>query len=112
MSAKTGPHVWGGGVRELKGHPPRIEVIGYELYSVTEELDAGALREGQPLRIAFPLPKQPGLGTCLGENPPRYWELTVESETSGVDYHATFLVPIYARVDRSSKRKKESSRAA
>lgn len=99
---------------ESRGHGKsrRLEVIGYELYFVTEELDAGALREGQPLKIGFPLPKQPGLGTCLGESPPRYWELTVESEVSGVDYHATFLVPIYARVDRSSKRKKESSRAA
>jgi hypothetical protein len=101
---------------ETRGHGKnrKLEVIGYERYCVTEQLDAGALRQGQPLRIVFPLPNDPTrLGTCLGERPPRYWELTLDSEVSGVDYHATFLVPIYSAASlRRSMRKKKSSRAA
>ncbi len=97
------------------GKNRKQQVIGYERYCVTEQLDADALRQGQPLRIAFPLPNDPArLGTCLAERPPRYWELTVDSEARGVDYHATFLVPIYsaAALRRSKWKKKKSSRAA
>jgi len=98
---------------ELRSHGKKrtLEVIGYELYADTERLDASALRDGQPLKFSFALPTAPArLGSCLSERPPRFWELTVESEVSGVDYHATFLVPIYASVrGRSIRMKKLSS---
>jgi hypothetical protein len=47
-----------------------------------------------PLR--FELPDDPALATRLAENPPRYWEIAVTSGIPGVDFGATFLVPVYA----------------
>ena len=37
-------------------------------------------------------------GTALSELPPRYWELEVKVETSGVDFAGVFLVPVYVPV--------------
>ena len=34
--------------------------------------------------------------TRLADRPPRYWELEVRGETHGVDFGATFLMPVYA----------------
>lgn len=75
---------------------------------------AGTLLSGGALlRISFPLSNDLArLGTCLAEHPPRYWELTLESEVSGVGYHATFLVPIYSAAGSRRLKWKKKSRAA
>ncbi len=33
--------------------------------------------------------------TELSASPPRYWELQVDAETPGVDWHGRFLIPVY-----------------
>ena len=47
------------------------------------------------LPIGLRLPVGP-YETRLAERPPRYWELDVRGEAPGVDFGATFLVPVYA----------------
>jgi hypothetical protein len=49
------------------------------------------------LRLEFPLPDEEEYETHLAAPPVRYWELEVKADTPGVDYSATFLVPVYRR---------------
>jgi hypothetical protein len=49
------------------------------------------------LPIEWPLPDNPEFTTNLSERPAKYWELEVKAETSGIDYHERFLLPIYAK---------------
>jgi hypothetical protein len=58
-------------------------------------VEAAGDRLRLPLR--FRLPDDGALATALAENPPRYWEIAVASAVPGVDFGATFLVPVYAR---------------
>lgn len=55
-----------------------------------------ALRQRRDLPLAFDLPQDPGLATQLSSERPRYWELDVEGDAPGIDFHARFLVPVYA----------------
>ncbi len=47
------------------------------------------------LPIGLRLPVGP-YETRLADRPPRYWELEVRGEAPGVDFGATFLMPVYA----------------
>jgi hypothetical protein len=49
------------------------------------------------LRLEFPLPEEEKYETQLSGGPVRYWELEAVADTPGVDYAATFLVPVYRR---------------
>jgi len=49
------------------------------------------------LLIDWQLPDKPEYVTCLNAHPSRYWELEVKVETSGVDYHSRFVLPVYAK---------------
>ena len=73
--------------------------MGYELWSDTFEVEGpGEHRRGDAgVPVTFLLPPSKDLSTSLSERPPRYWELKVEADTPGVDYEATFLVPVYAK---------------
>jgi len=69
------------------------QVVCYELWSDTRTVE-GAGRTS--FDFAFPIPANIQ-GTALGERPARYWELDVTSgDVPGVDFAATFLVPVYA----------------
>lgn len=72
--------------------------VRYQVYADTTVYQKGALAGGggRELRVTFDLPAQPYL-TRLSENPPRYWELEVKGDAPGVDYHALFLIPVYAK---------------
>lgn len=48
-----------------------------------------------PIRIDLPAPGGAAVGTALSEDPPRYWELSLHADLPGVDFGATFLVPVY-----------------
>jgi hypothetical protein len=69
------------------------QVVCYELWSDTRTVEGA----GQPsFDFTFPIPPD-AQGTALGERPARYWELDVTSgDVPGVDFAATFLVPVYA----------------
>lgn len=46
--------------------------------------------------MAFPLPKG-SYETHLSKAPLRYWELEIVAKVPGVDYEATFLLPVFAK---------------
>lgn len=81
---------------ELRGPAGRRrrQVVAYALHEsmVTGEIT----RDGDAIVFRFPVPDD-AAGSALAGRPPRYWELAVEGDAPGVDYGASFLVPIYAR---------------
>jgi hypothetical protein len=71
-------------------------VVPYELYSDARTATGTAAGTAPDAGFSFPLPEDMPAAR-LGERPPVYWELEIEAEAPGVDYAATFLVPIYSR---------------
>lgn len=73
-------------------------VAVFEKYRETQRFDSegGDVASGASLPIVFDLPDNV-FGTCLSQHPPRYWEIEVIAETPGIDYTASFLVPVYNR---------------
>lgn len=74
-------------------------VVCYQIYDdmIERELDTNDRRRGLSYDLEFDLPPNPEFATRLADRPPVYWELEASAETSGVDYHAVFLIPVYAR---------------
>ncbi len=70
----------------------------YQVYADTREVAAPFARVpgAREAHLVFDLPAL-ALGTRLAARPPRYWEIEVRAEGPGVDYAATFLVPVYER---------------
>jgi hypothetical protein len=75
-----------------RGQPMLDLDVLHEQRAEAEGGPGGRLR----LPLRFQLPDDPRLSTSLAENPPRYWEVAVTSAIPGVDFGATFLVPVYA----------------
>ena len=50
-----------------------------------------------PIRFDLPRPGGAAAATALSDDPPRYWELSLHADRPGVDFGATFLVPVYER---------------
>jgi len=72
-------------------------LICYQIYEDQKTLTPGANPiAGPDLRISFPLPDGE-YATRLGESPQKCWELEIKADLPGIDYAATFLVPVYAR---------------
>lgn len=78
------------------GKNRRQKVISYETYCDQQTSQGpGEYRASDAsLPITFSLPAS-GLETDLKSRPPRYWELEVTAKTPGVDFKATYLVPVY-----------------
>lgn len=74
-------------------------VVCYQLYADSMAIDEpGEHRQmGPEMRLSFPLPSGSALATCLRLRPPRYWEIEVKADTPGIDFGATFLVPVYGK---------------
>jgi hypothetical protein len=72
-------------------------VVCYQIYEDREQWTAATSPAGDAsdLRIVFSLPVEKELATRLAQAPPRYWELELAADTPGIDYKATFLVPVY-----------------
>ncbi len=67
-------------------------------YQVYRDQTSIADVSGNPFgefEIEFPLPDNGALETRLSDRPPHYWELIVLSEVKGIDFAATFLLPVY-----------------
>jgi hypothetical protein len=78
------------------GDDRRQQIVCYQIYADRQHVKARDAAAGRATRFAlsFPLPEGE-LETQLSARPARYWELEVKSETPGVDFNATFLVPVY-----------------
>jgi hypothetical protein len=86
-------------VRRVSGRRTQTTLDTKMLYEQRVTVEAGpGGRVRLPLR--FELPDEPALATVLAQNPTRYWEVEVTSAVPGVDFGATFLVPVYARWQR------------
>jgi len=73
------------------------EVRCYETWADTVCLEGGSLDAGDPvIALAFDIPTD-ARSTALAERPPVYWEIEIKADLPGIDYKATFLVPVYAR---------------
>lgn len=86
------------------GRNRSTSVVCYEQYCDTKTIEGPAAhRAGDPpIRISFELPDG-DYETCLRERPPRYWELEVNSKTEGIDYHASFVLPVYRKLGQEAK---------
>jgi len=90
-------------VRELsettgRGRSRTTRLVAESLWEEERTLSAeeGAAAPGRDLRLEFDLPADlPETRLSTGE--PTYWELHARGETAGLDWVATFLVPVYAR---------------
>jgi len=76
---------------------PRRVLARHEVWRAERPV---AWASGGRLPIRFDLPPAGGaaVATALSEDPPRYWELALHADLPGVDFGATFLVPVYERV--------------
>ena len=68
-----------------------------QVWSDSIEMAQGGSLGSDPIPFWFDLPSGEGLTTQLSASPSRYWELEAKAERPGVDYLATFLLPIYER---------------
>ncbi|MCO5169057.1 MAG: hypothetical protein M9894_22165 [Planctomycetes bacterium] len=67
-------------------------LVAYERWAEQRVLPAEEV--GREVELEFQVP--PGAPpTDLSASPARYWELQLDAETPGIDYHALFLVPVY-----------------
>jgi len=64
--------------------------------------------ERLPIRFELPAPGGAAVGTALSEDPPRYWELSLHADLPGVDFGATFLVPVYEKAATAAARSPET----
>lgn len=69
--------------------------VRYQTYALTFEVEGpGRHLAGSAGPVAFPLPPRARVTDMTAEHP-RYWELEVHADTPGVDFRATYLVPVY-----------------
>ncbi len=78
---------------EATGHNGAYEVNSYQLYCDERSLET---RMSGPVHLRFQLPRN-GLATRLSDRPPRYWQLALQGEAKGLDFAASFLLPIYEK---------------
>jgi hypothetical protein len=66
--------------------------VCYAHFSETRALAPG--RTSPEVDLSFTLPDEPEWVTDVTGRPVRYWELVVEADVPGVDFHATFPLPV------------------
>lgn len=67
-------------------------LVAYERWAEEKVLPADWVGREVELEFQVPAGAPP---TDLSASPARYWELQLDAETPGIDYHALFLVPVY-----------------
>ncbi|MCP4897127.1 MAG: hypothetical protein GY906_09160, partial [bacterium] len=76
------------------GEGRRSVVVCYAVYEQTITFTGSEIASNGEHRMTFTIPPD-GLPTRLSNRPPRYWEIEIHADTPGIDYHGTFLVPVY-----------------
>jgi hypothetical protein len=75
------------------GKNSKRQLVTYELWREERSLPADEV--GRDATFSFTLP--PGApSTAIHGTPSRFWELQLDAETPGIDYHGLFLLPVYA----------------
>jgi hypothetical protein len=70
--------------------------VAYRHYADDLVFPAGSLPDGaRELELSFRLPEG-DYPTRLADAGPRYWEIAVTGVAPGIDYAATFLIPVYS----------------
>ena len=84
------------GARDSKGHRSS-RIAARQHWAETLEFDPGLLRGTTELPVGVDLPADADYGTELSAPVARYWEIEMKGEAPGIDFHAQFLIPVYAR---------------
>lgn len=80
-----------------RGNEKESKVVCYQLYHESRTLEGREVAASGKLSLEWDLPGDPELTSTLSQRPARFWELEVKADTPGVDYHSSFLLPVYAR---------------
>lgn len=68
----------------------------YQLYHEPRTLSGRQVAPSGKLSQEWVLPGDPEFASALSQRPALFWELEVKADTPGVDYHSSFLLPVYA----------------
>jgi hypothetical protein len=71
----------------------------YERHVASRELPAGELAPGIEVEATFELPGGDYASQLTGQEP-RFWTIEAHAETTGIDFKAAFLVPVYGKPGR------------
>jgi hypothetical protein len=71
----------------------------YQRYLATRELPAGVLAPGIEVEATFELPTGDHASQLAGQEP-RFWTIKMRATTTGIDFEAELLVPVYAKPRR------------
>lgn len=80
------------------GKDRSTRTVCYQLYADTRRLEDGEISAimWSEIPIQFILPQEE-LTTHMSDSPSRYWEMAVHGASPGIDYTATFPLPVYRR---------------
>ena len=85
-------------IRERDGGRKRESiVVCYQIYHDAQTIRGEQVTETGGLRCAWNLPDDKHLSSTPSERPATFWELEVQGERPGLDYHSRFLLPIYTK---------------
>ncbi|MCK6485285.1 MAG: hypothetical protein HUU22_09505 [Phycisphaerae bacterium] len=79
---------------------PRTEIVSQLLHAKSETIAPGRIDCADVFALSFALPDG-DFETCLSVQPPRYWEIEIVVDMSGMEFKAVYLVPVYRRPAQS-----------
>lgn len=83
--------------QEFKIENGRYVLNHFQLYKASKAFRKTPENWKGELLIDWSLPENREMDTVLNEVGAKYWELEVKAETSGIDYHSRFILPVYTK---------------
>jgi hypothetical protein len=80
-----------------RGNKKESRVVCYQLHHEARTLKGREVAPSGKLSLEWDLPGEPEFTSTLSQRPARFWELEVKADTPGVDYHSSFLLPVYSK---------------
>ncbi len=85
-------------IREREGGRKRESiVVCYQIYHDTQMIRGELVNETGQLRCLWNLPDDKHLTSTPSERPATFWELEVQGQRPGQDFHSYFLLPVYTK---------------
>ena len=85
-------------IRQREGGRKRESVVVcYQIYQDIQTFRGELVNETGQLRCSWHLPDETHLTSTPSERPATFWELEVEGQRPGINYHCHFLLPVYAK---------------